>query len=436
LGRRIRRARQAAGLTQSALADGDVTPTYVSRIESGQRRPEATLLGRFAVRMGITLEELLGGSGSDRDLELKLKLDHAELALVSGRADEALTLTDALLAEIDGPPFEDVARAAQQVRAGALEARGDLSAAIQALVLVTSTPRADTAWLKSLIALSRCYRDSGDLARAISTGEEARATIEDLGLEGLTESIQLALTVAGAYMLRGDTDYALNLCLEAVDEAEKYDSAIAKASAYWNASLLQARSGSVEIALETARKALATFELGEDIRNRSRLRSQVAELQLKLDPPDAAGALLTLEVAAEEMTWSPASTIDRARQHLTAARAKSHLDDHDGALEELVQALALAPAEAAILQAEALVLRGELEGTSGDLEAARSTYVSAIAILTSVGADRDAAQVWYDLGALLQQVGETGAAADAFQRAAASRGLVTTTRRAPASPFS
>ena len=39
LGRRIRNARIAAGMTQTDLAGDDVSSAYVSRIEDGQRRP-------------------------------------------------------------------------------------------------------------------------------------------------------------------------------------------------------------------------------------------------------------------------------------------------------------------------------------------------------------------------------------------------------------
>src|SRR3954465_1955149 len=60
LGRRIRHARGAAGLTQSPLAGADASAAYVSRIEAGQRRPEAGLLERMATRLDVGLEQLLG----------------------------------------------------------------------------------------------------------------------------------------------------------------------------------------------------------------------------------------------------------------------------------------------------------------------------------------------------------------------------------------
>ena len=43
-------------------------------------------------------------------------------------------------------------------------------------------------------------------------------------------------------------------------------------------------------------------------------------------------------------------------------------------------------------------------------------------MLTGVGADRDAAQLWFELADLLEDVGDLDAARDAYRSAAASTG--------------
>ena len=50
-------------------------------------------------------------------------------------------------------------------------------------------------------------------------------------------------------------------------------------------------------------------------------------------------------------------------------------------------------------------------------------YREAVMLLTSVGADRDAADLWFELAGLLEAVGELDAARDAYRSAAASTGL-------------
>jgi Tfp pilus assembly protein PilF len=47
-----------------------------------------------------------------------------------------------------------------------------------------------------------------------------------------------------------------------------------------------------------------------------------------------------------------------------------------------------------------------------------------VLVLTRIGADRSAAQLWFELASLLEEVGEFDSARDAYRSAAASTGLV------------
>jgi transcriptional regulator with XRE-family HTH domain len=80
LARRLRAAREHAGLSQRALARGICTPAYVSRLEKGERIPSLQLLRRLAARLGRDADELASGlPGVARDPLLE-----AELALGLG----------------------------------------------------------------------------------------------------------------------------------------------------------------------------------------------------------------------------------------------------------------------------------------------------------------------------------------------------------------
>ncbi|WP_231389035.1 helix-turn-helix domain-containing protein [Marmoricola sp. URHB0036] len=423
LGRRIRHARVAAGLTQSQLAGEDASAAYVSRIEAGQRRPEAGLLERMATRLDVGLEQLLGEESTPADAERRLEVDYAELSLASGDPASALERLDKVLADSSLGLGGDLERAARQARALALEALGRTSDAIQLLEDLVAEPRADASWLKALIALSRCHRESGDFARAIAVGEQAAAYIQELGLAGTTEAIQLTVTIAGAYMERGDLAHAMRMCQRAIDEAERVDSPVAKGSAYWNASVIESRRGSTVTALQLAEKAMALFELGDDSRNLGRLRTQVGFIQLRLDPPDPEGAKSTLQQAERELTWSSASALDRADHHLAVAKAHLMLGEHQEALTRVEEGEALIGGQSPMLQAEALVVRGQVSAARGDLAAARESYGGAIQVLAGLGVDRNIAQLWFDLAALLEDAGDSNAALDAYRRGAASTGL-------------
>jgi tetratricopeptide (TPR) repeat protein len=184
----------------------------------------------------------------------------------------------------------------------------------------------------------------------------------------------------------------------------------------------------VREALALARKALAFFEQETDARNLARLRTEMANMQLRLDPPEPAEAMKNLELAARELDWSSANVMDKADNQLAMARATLLLGDIDAAAELSAASYVISREQAPLSAAEALVLKGQIAASQGRTEEATATYREAILILTGAGADRLAAELWFELGGLLQDVDEPAAALDAYRRAAASTGL---TQRIP-----
>lgn len=61
LGNRIKAARAARGLSQADIAAPLITPAYLSRIESGDRRPSVTVLAHLADRIGVPVGDLVHG---------------------------------------------------------------------------------------------------------------------------------------------------------------------------------------------------------------------------------------------------------------------------------------------------------------------------------------------------------------------------------------
>lgn len=422
LGRRLRNARMAAGLTQADVAGGVVSAAYLSRIEAGQRRPEPKVLEQLAPKMGVSLEELVFGMSRDRRAELRLTLDYAELSLKTGAPGDALERAHLVEEQLtDSDP--DLRRQAAYVRALAVEASAGLNDAISILEDLTADAVPDSVWLRATIALTRCYREAGDLERAIETSERALAQVADLGLDGLDESVQLAVTAASAYYEKGDVGRAVRLCGRAIEKAEALDSPIAMASAYWNASVMESEQGRVTSAISLAERALALLTGAEDNRNVARLHSQLGIFQLRLEPPDVDAAYANLRRAAEEMEWSSASSVDKARNQLALARALFYRQRYSEAEEQARACHDLAQAGAPLLSVDALVLCGQIAARNGDPDTARRQFGEAVAVLTGIGADRHAAQLWFQLAELLEQLGDHERALDAYRRGAASTGL-------------
>lgn len=423
LGQRLRAARLALGLTQGEVAAGVVSTAYVSRIEAGHRRPDPAVLQGLAERLRVTVDELLLGLPTDTRAGLQLELDNAELSLATGDAAEALRLAQSVLERVPETDTSGLARAARFVHAFALEAAGRLADAIEALEEATGQGVADLAWLRATIALSRCYREAGDLAMSIEVAEKARVTIEEQGLAGLDEAVQLTLTMAASHFERGDTTHAVRLCTDAIRAAEELATPTSRGSAYWNASIMASRSGSQAEGVALADKALRLFEQASDARNLARLRTDLGILQLRLDPPEADAARENLERSARELDRCSASVLDKVDNQLALARANLILGDLDRAGDQAEQGYRLSRENAPTVAAEALVLQGQVAAGRGREGDALAAYQEAARVLGEAGADRRAAELWFEIGELLQRAGDTESALAAYRRAAASAGL-------------
>ena len=423
LGQRIRAARLAKGLTQGEITGGEVSVAYVSRIETGHRRPNGRLLAEIAGRLGTSPEQLLHGVAPRELDEIRLTLDYAELSLESGQAQEAEAKAREGMERATSASLEDMADRGRFLHARALEALGELDDAIIELESLGSRPISGVIRAQVGIALSRCYRESGDLTKAIETGERVLAGLEECGLESSDEAVQMAVTLAAAHYERGDTRHAMRVCRRAITLAERCDSPTARASAYWNASVMESDRGAYAEASQLAERALALLGEGEDGRNLARLRTQLGAIQLYLDPPQLPEARRNLEQAARELAWSSAGPVDVARNQLALAHSMYLAGDVREAQSISIEVHNDVLAQTPIIAADAKTLEGQTYAACGDADGAIRAYRQAVHILTGVGADRSAAQLWFELAGLLEDAGELEAARDAYKRAAGSSGL-------------
>ncbi len=426
LGRRVRAARVARGLTQTALGHPEASAAYVSRIESGQRRPGIELLQTFAGRLGVSVERLLDQTVTLDPDEIGLQLNYAELALESGEVEEAENRSREILEGLpagNGGVADTLRDRASYLHARALEAQGRLEEAILDLGQVRCTGIADLQWVRARLALSRCYRETGDLGRAVDCGRPALDLLSDAGLAHCDEAIQLVVTVAAAYYERGDCAEAQRLCRRAIEQAERDGSPTARASAYWNASMIESKQGSLGTAVSLAERALALLGEGNDSRNLARLRSELGTMQLMTDGADLDEAERTLIRAAEELRSSSAGPVDVARNQLALCKVFL-LRGEPERVHPVTEAVLRDVGEGAPdVAAEAEVISGRASAAQGDPAEAHRAFRRAVQTLSSIGADRAAADLWFELGALWESLGDAEASRDAYRSAAASAGV-------------
>src|SRR5437868_15549168 len=97
LGRRIREARQALGITLAAVAGKDFTRAFLNQVELGRAQPSTQTLRIIAQRLQRPIEYFLEEPG-DSVAALELALAEAEMSLLHGEAARAESLMTRILA--------------------------------------------------------------------------------------------------------------------------------------------------------------------------------------------------------------------------------------------------------------------------------------------------------------------------------------------------
>ena len=422
LGARIKSARLARGLTQAELAGDGISTAYVSRIESGARRPTLKVLVEFARRLDKPVDQLLRGvSGTEYD-EIRLGLDYAELALENGEPEEAERQARDALTRAELATLEPFRSRGHYLLGRAYEALGRLDEAIRELEHAVDSG-SSLPVVHAGIALSRCHRDAGDLSLAIEVGERIGATLPALGLDHTDEAVELAVTIAGAYFLRGDVNQAARLCSDVVRRTEGCASPAARSAAYWNASVALSERGQIHDAVSLATRALALRGEGHDSRNLARLRLSLGRLELRLGPAALPDALAHLTRARDELRGSSASAVDLAQSGVALADAQLRSGDPQSALGHAAEVAAMDTPEVLPERAEATMIRGQALWALQRADEAAAAYLVAIDLLSECGEDRYTAQLWFDLAELLGQVGLVDHSSRALHRAARASGL-------------
>ena len=425
LGHRLRDLRVTRGTRQEALARAaGVSASYLSRIEAGQREPSPPLLTALARAVGSSVGYLLTGVDEQREQRVRLGLRQAEYRLGEGELERAEAEFTGLVAAAQDAGDPELVAQALSGQAAALEAAGQLQQAIAVLEpLREQAYPGGPRWMYAVIALVRCYRELGDLDRAVDLGEAALSMLADLGLRDADDGIRVAVTLLSAYFERGDVARAIYLAEDSVARAERAGSPQSLAAAYWNASQLTANRGDVSGALSYAERAVALQGEGEDVRLLARARLAHANVLLRQDHPDVPAALVLLDRAEQALHAGAGTRVDLG--YLAVERARAHLlsGDFDQAVRFADRALELFGAEPRLHAAAAYVIHGRAAALTGDRRSAIDRYRQAVAVLTGAGAGRRAAHLWTELAALFDEAGDTAHARDAYRAATACLGM-------------
>ncbi|WP_263730225.1 helix-turn-helix domain-containing protein [Cellulomonas sp. SG140] len=419
---RVREARLAAGLSQTALAGNAFSPSYISLIESGHREPTDAALTVLAERLGSTLEYLKHGEEGPNEARIRLELSYARLDVTTGDTEAARRRLEALDLAVVTPTLR-VEVLSELARTH--ELLGDLEAAVEILEPLHADERArghhlEAAKLANALVVS--YLEGGDLHRSVEVGEAALEDLVQQDLVGTDEHLRLGSTVLWSYVERGDLLFATHRAAELIQLAESLGSPRGRGSVYWNAALVAEERRDYALAQQYTERALALLSEGEPDRDLPRLRLNYAWLLLRSDPPEPAAALQHIQGAARDLEVL-GSTVELAAMDVETARAHLLLGDPELAEERARHAIERLGSAPRLESAVAHLALGDALHALGRTEEAAGAYQWAADVLGMMSASRQSAAAWRDLGDRYRAHGESAAAAQAYDRALAEAGF-------------
>jgi tetratricopeptide (TPR) repeat protein len=403
VGRRLREARERAGLSQRDLAFEGCTTAYISRIETGNRIPSLQILRELARRLGVSADYLATGQ------EVAARVDAVEEAELALRFGDPETAREKFAAIAEGDQDSEI-RARGRAGLGhiAFEA-GNHEVAIEefkrALELWPALEE-DAALADSL---GRAYAFTACFEEAIAIFERRLNAAEER--KDLMETIRFSVLLANTLTDRGRFSRAEEIIGHALALNEDSTDPITRARLWWTQSRLHVLQNDPERAERYARLALDVLLLTEHSRYSALAFHTLAHI--KLDQGKAEEALDLLDQGFPLMLEG-GNTYEQAIFRTEQARALVSLERLDEAEQAAREALALFEGhEGDAIRAK--VVLGQVHEHRGETEQAIEIYREAVDApeLTS----RYKVETYAKLAELLRQSGRSDEALNLLTRA-------------------
>jgi tetratricopeptide (TPR) repeat protein len=412
VGLRLREARTAAGISQTALSFPGCSTGYISRLEAGARVPSLQVVRELAQRLGVSESWLARGEEEgEREAARATAVRDAELALRLGDADEAERLYTALREAA----ASDQERAVVEAGLGLVAyERDDLSDAVDCIEAALALDP-DLWDVDALDVLGRARARNGDVEPAAALFR--RCLREADARSDPAARLRFAVLLTEVLVDRtGFRDAALTLA-RVVDEVDGGDPVVL-ARVHWSQARLHTQRGEHALASLHSQKALDLLALAEHTQYRALAQNALGLAELEAGrPEEALGAFQS----GLDLLGAQATERNRARFQLEMARALAML----GRTEE---AGSLALAAAAEYRSDHPTNVGRSFAALADafeeqreLDRALELYELAVEFLGEPPG-RHGADTYGRYGALLERVGRRDDAFEAYKQGALLQG--------------
>lgn len=407
VGRRLRQARQAAGLSQRRLSFEGCTSAYISRIEAGARVPSLQVLREFGRKLGVSAEYLATGrdvAEPDDDSALL----HAELMLQTGDADGARRAYAEL---VEAAPSTYVVAAARAGLGQLAFRRGDHERAIEELSEALASPllrgRARTGAIDSL---GRALVHTGRNDEALALFEHALA--EAKARNDVLQTIRFSVLLASTLVDRGGFARAEQVLAEPIGLGRDAVDPVARARILWSQSRLHATEGRADLAATYARQALETLEVTEHALYVA--KALVLAAQLENERGHAREALELVEEALPSIAVS-GDEHEQGLALLEKARALAGLGEKQEAIAVALGTIGLFRGAAPASAGQGYTIAASLCVELG--EDARAAELFELAIEVLPADDRHRVEALRSYAALLERIGKRDEAFELLKRA-------------------
>lgn len=415
IGQRIRRLRREQGLAQQDLAAPGITATYVSRIESGQRRPSKKALRLLAGRLGVTPEYLeTGGRGTAAE-EREIRLVETELQL---RLDAEPSAVEeplrALLVEAEAAGDAHSAVRARAALGLAAFQRGDHASAIAELELAT-TRVSPLAQPDLYATLGRAYIAAGWTSNAVALFVRCLEAVDRADPENTAAYVRFATYLSYALTDMGELSRAREIVQACLARADALTDPYTRIRLYWAQARNEAADGQGVSAIQHLTRAIALLETTEDRKHLGRAHLLAAEiLTLENQAADAEPHL----GLAEELLGQHPIPADLYWLRAEQARLAAKIGRADEAMQRAEEALELIgdsdPAERGTAQwalAEAFFAKGHPQEGS-------DAFRQAVELLAGERLWHEASRACKSWARLLRGAGREAEAFDVLEQAA------------------
>jgi tetratricopeptide (TPR) repeat protein len=274
VGKRLKEARLAAGMSQRELSFPGCTAVYICRIEKGDRVPSLQLLRELARRLGVDENYLAVGAARVDETE---SLVEADVAL---RLDQ-LELAEHLYTQTLEASIDRINRGRALGGLGEIDLHaGRLDEAIELLEESRRLLGDGLAGHPVIVdALVRAYGLASELDKAIALLEQSLQLARDHG-DDLAEA-RFSILLANVLIDNGSLASARELLGHSLAKSEESTDPILQARLYWSQSRLHSAEANAESASRYARMALAAIELTENVSYAARAHQLLAHVELE-----------------------------------------------------------------------------------------------------------------------------------------------------------